>query len=121
MQTQFGFHVIQVNDKREVGPPPFEQVRPQIREIVSRELYVETLRNARGEADVSIEDPALARLLAASMGASGPANDNAANDNAASEDAGEAASDEGSSTDETSEDGSGDGGSGDDAAQSKAQ
>ena len=92
VQTQFGFHVIQVNDKREVGPPPFDQVRPQIREIVSRELYVETLRKARNEANVSIEDPALARLLAASVpgaGASGdaaepeePANDNAAGEGA---------------------------------------
>lgn len=63
VQTQFGFHVINVTDTREVGPPPFEQVREQIREILRRELYVETLRDARDAADVVIEDQALARLL----------------------------------------------------------
>ena len=63
VETQFGFHVINVTDTREVGPPPFEQVREQIREILRRELYVETLREARGGAEIEIEDQALARLL----------------------------------------------------------
>ena len=68
VQTQFGFHVIKVTDKREVAPPPFEQVREQVREIVARELYVEALREARADAEVQIEDAALARLIPGAQG-----------------------------------------------------
>ena len=67
VQTQFGFHVIYVEDKRTVQPPAFEQVRDQVREVVTRERYMETLREARSGADIVIEDEALARLI-------GPAN-----------------------------------------------
>lgn len=63
VETQFGFHVIVVEDKRALEPPAFEQVRDQVREVVTRERYVETLREARSDADVVIEDEALARLL----------------------------------------------------------
>ena len=67
VQTQFGFHVILVEDKRPVEPPTFEQVREQVREVVTRERYIETLREARSAAEIVIEDEALARLI-------GPAN-----------------------------------------------
>ena len=67
VQTQFGFHVILVEDKRALEPPAFEQVREQVREVVTRERYIETLREARSEAEIVIEDEALARLI-------GPAN-----------------------------------------------
>lgn len=67
VETQFGFHVILVEDKRSLEPPAFDQVRDQVREVVTRERYVETLREARGEAEIVIADEALARLI-------GPAN-----------------------------------------------
>ena len=75
VKTQFGFHVIKVTDKRDLEPPPFEQVREQIREIVTRELYLETLRQAREQATIEIEDGSLAKLLPelASDGAEAPA------------------------------------------------
>jgi peptidyl-prolyl cis-trans isomerase C len=34
VQTQFGFHVIRLDDVREVQPPPFEQVKPQMTQVV---------------------------------------------------------------------------------------
>ena len=64
VQTQFGFHVIKVVDKRETQPPAFEQVEPQLRQLVSQELEYETVRDARQEAEIEIRDPALAALLA---------------------------------------------------------
>lgn len=63
VQTQFGYHVIKVEDTRVLEPPAFEQVREQVRELVSRERYVETLREARSAAEVDIADEALARLI----------------------------------------------------------
>ncbi len=34
VQTQFGFHIIRLDDTREVQPPPFEQVKPQLTQMV---------------------------------------------------------------------------------------
>lgn len=42
VQTQFGWHVIKVEDRRETAPPPLEQVRDDI----SRQLFREVVQNA---------------------------------------------------------------------------
>ncbi len=34
VQTQFGFHIIRLDDTREVQPPAFEQVKPQLTQMV---------------------------------------------------------------------------------------
>ena len=64
VQTQFGFHVIKVADKRNLEPPAFEQVQDQLRELVEQELEFEAVRAARGEAAIEVRDPQLATLLA---------------------------------------------------------
>ncbi len=43
VKTQFGFHVILVEDKRPQAPPALEQVEPQVRQLVMRDKYVELL------------------------------------------------------------------------------
>lgn len=56
VQTQFGWHVIKVEDSREKNAPPLEQVEPQLREEIARELeqdYVEDLVEA---ADLELYD-----------------------------------------------------------------
>lgn len=59
VQTQFGFHVIKVEDKRTQEPPSFEQVQPQIQSLMLREAYVETVDGLRDDATVEISDEAL--------------------------------------------------------------
>lgn len=59
VQTQFGFHVIKVEDKRQQQPPAFEQVKDQVRSLLLRDKYVALVRDLRGSADVEIPDPAL--------------------------------------------------------------
>lgn len=59
VQTQFGWHVILVEDKRSVQPPAFAEVEDQIRSVLMRERYFELLNEMRSEADLQIEDPAL--------------------------------------------------------------
>jgi peptidyl-prolyl cis-trans isomerase C len=47
VQTQYGWHVIQLEDTRDASPPPFDQVKPQITDAVMRkklQAYVETLK-----------------------------------------------------------------------------
>jgi peptidyl-prolyl cis-trans isomerase C len=47
VQTQFGWHIIQLEDTREVTPPPFDQVREQlVNRVMQKKLqaYVEELK-----------------------------------------------------------------------------
>ena len=59
VQSQFGWHVIKVEDKRVQQPPAFEQVKEQVRSILLREKYFALVKQVRGEAKVDIADPAL--------------------------------------------------------------
>ena len=77
VQTQFGFHVIKVTDKREAGPPPFEQVRSQVADLVRREVETETLTGARGEVEIEIRDETLAGMLNPVLGLGGADGDEA--------------------------------------------
>ena len=53
VQTQFGWHVIKLEDTREVTPPPFDQVKSQLTNAVIRkklQAYVADLKkNAKIE------------------------------------------------------------------------
>jgi peptidyl-prolyl cis-trans isomerase C len=63
VKTQFGFHVIKVEDKRAKAPPAFEQVSEQFRSLILRENYVSTVSDLREAAEIEIEDPALAEAI----------------------------------------------------------
>ena len=65
VQTQFGWHVILVTDRRPQQPPAFEQVRNQIRSIMMREKYLTEASALREGADVQIDDPELAKAVEA--------------------------------------------------------
>ncbi|PWR24768.1 peptidylprolyl isomerase [Zavarzinia aquatilis] len=38
VKSQFGWHLILVEDKRKQAPPPFEDVKPQLKDMVAQEL-----------------------------------------------------------------------------------
>ncbi|MEY9534594.1 peptidylprolyl isomerase [Sinorhizobium fredii] len=59
VKTQFGFHVILVEDKRPQAPPPLEQVEPQVRQLIMRDKYLALLDTAKKATGVEISDPAL--------------------------------------------------------------
>jgi peptidyl-prolyl cis-trans isomerase C len=47
VQTQFGWHVIKLEDTRETAPPPFEQVKQQVNNgVIQKKLqaYVDSLK-----------------------------------------------------------------------------
>jgi len=47
VQTQFGWHVIKLEDTRETAPPPFEQVKQQVTNgVIQKKLqaYVDSLK-----------------------------------------------------------------------------
>lgn len=59
VKTQFGFHVIKVEDKRDAPPPAFDQVAQQIRQLVMRDKYLELIAQAKTEQKIEILDEAL--------------------------------------------------------------
>ena len=59
VQSQFGWHVIKVEDKRVKQPPAFEQVKDQVRSLLLREKYFALVKSVRDAATVDIADPAL--------------------------------------------------------------
>lgn len=58
VETQFGWHVIKVNDRRQKPAPPFEQIEPQIRQSIIREKYEGIISGLKASAEIVIEGEA---------------------------------------------------------------
>jgi peptidyl-prolyl cis-trans isomerase C len=52
VKTQFGFHVIRLDDVREVKPPPLDQVRPQIQQELERRSIQKLQADLRAKAKI---------------------------------------------------------------------
>lgn len=63
VQTQFGWHVIKVEDKRIKQPPAFDQVKDQLRQVVLRDKYFAMVKETRAAAKVDISDPDLKKEI----------------------------------------------------------
>ena len=64
LETQFGWHVIKVEDKRAKQPPAFEQVKDQIKAQLFRDKYFALVKSMRDAAKVEVTDEALKAGLA---------------------------------------------------------
>lgn len=56
VKSQFGYHVIKLEDKRDAQPPAFDQVEPQVRQIVMQEKYSSIIDEAKKDQKVEITD-----------------------------------------------------------------
>jgi peptidyl-prolyl cis-trans isomerase C len=63
VQTQFGWHVIEVEDKRAKQPAAFDEVKDQIRNTLMREAYVEAVGKMRDAATIEINDPEIKKIF----------------------------------------------------------
>lgn len=63
VQTQFGWHVIKVEEKRQQPAPAFDQISDEIRSVVIREKYVEELKTIRDQSDLDIPDEELKKSV----------------------------------------------------------
>jgi peptidyl-prolyl cis-trans isomerase C len=57
VQTQFGWHVIKVEERRTGAPPAFEAVQEQLREDLSRDVISTVLTDLRAGAEIEIIPP----------------------------------------------------------------
>jgi peptidyl-prolyl cis-trans isomerase C len=60
VRTQFGWHIIKVEDKRIKPPPSFEQVKPQIDNYVAHKAQAELVENLRKSATIERLDKPVA-------------------------------------------------------------
>ena len=58
VKTQFGWHVLKVEDKRMREPPPFDQVRGEIEQFASRKAQVDLVAKLRVDAKIERLDKA---------------------------------------------------------------
>jgi peptidyl-prolyl cis-trans isomerase C len=63
VQSQFGWHIILVEDKRAQQPPAFDTVKDQIRNLVFREKYFAMVSDLRKAAKVDVTDPDLKKAV----------------------------------------------------------
>jgi peptidyl-prolyl cis-trans isomerase C len=68
VQTQFGWHIIKLEDKRQQQPPAFDQVKDQAKSAVIRDKYFEAVKEARKAAKVEIPDENLRKAVEAAEG-----------------------------------------------------
>lgn len=54
VQSQFGWHVVQLDDQRKGTAPPFESVRPQLIQIIERQRLNDYLQGLREKGRVNI-------------------------------------------------------------------
>ena len=59
VKTQFGWHVLKVEDKRQRSAPPFEQVREEIEQFATRKAQVDLVTKLRADAKIErLDKPA---------------------------------------------------------------
>ncbi|MBN8979243.1 MAG: peptidylprolyl isomerase [Rhizobiales bacterium] len=74
VKTQFGWHIIKVEEKRNRKPPTFEQVKPQIEQYVTRKAQSEYVAKLRETAKVErMDKPAAPAVPAPATPATPPA------------------------------------------------
>ena len=61
VKTQFGWHVIKVEDKRVKPAPKFEDVKPQIENYVARKAQAELVTKLRADAKIERMDKPAAK------------------------------------------------------------
>ncbi len=65
VQTQFGWHVIKVEERRQSAPPPFEQVAARLRQQLLIEAFEAQVEELKSSAVIEITDPELAAAFEA--------------------------------------------------------
>lgn len=76
VETEFGWHVIKLEERRAKSPPPFEQVQQQIVDNLVRTRYFELIEELKQDTEIKIFDEGGAEIPMDEDGAADGANDN---------------------------------------------
>ena len=75
MQTRFGWHVIQLVERRAAEPPPLEQVSEEIRGYLQSQMVEKWVNELREAAEVEITLPEAAEEAVATEAAEAASDD----------------------------------------------
>jgi peptidyl-prolyl cis-trans isomerase C len=64
VKTDFGWHIIKLEDRKQGAAQPYDQVRSAIRNVLVRKKVTETLASLKDVAKVEIVDPELKKIAA---------------------------------------------------------
>ena len=78
VQSQFGFHIIKLEEKRQAQPPTFEQVAPQLQQQVLMRVFNEKVEELMAGVTIDVTDPELKAAMDAQDAAQTPAEGEAA-------------------------------------------
>jgi peptidyl-prolyl cis-trans isomerase C len=73
VQSEFGWHLIKVEDKRDRQPPAFEEVRDQITASLIQQKLQSTVQEMRESAKIEIVDPDVKKAMDAEAASGGDA------------------------------------------------
>lgn len=59
VKTQYGYHIIKITDKRKQPLPTYDQVKDQVRQLVLRDTFVNTVSTLRKDNKIEILDAGL--------------------------------------------------------------
>lgn len=68
VQSQFGWHLIKLEERRVTEAPPLDQVRPQVAQQVLYESYEAAIDEIKQGTEITIDDPDLAAAVEAQGG-----------------------------------------------------
>jgi peptidyl-prolyl cis-trans isomerase C len=54
VQSQFGWHIIKLEDSRDLAPPTFEQVKPKLTQVLKQKRVAEYIQSLQEKADIKI-------------------------------------------------------------------
>lgn len=63
VKTQFGWHVIKIEDKRKKGAPPFDSVKDRIMAALVQQKTQQTIKDLRAKAKVEFVDPDVKKAM----------------------------------------------------------
>ncbi|MDB5560706.1 MAG: hypothetical protein JWN11_124, partial [Hyphomicrobiales bacterium] len=72
VQSQFGWHIIKVEEKRKSAPPTLEAATPQLEQQIRLKTFTDAITGLKKGMAIDIPDPALAAAVTAKANA--PAN-----------------------------------------------
>ena len=55
LKTKFGWHILKLVDKRELAPPPFDEVKQKVRQELIREKITDYIENLKAKATIEIK------------------------------------------------------------------
>jgi peptidyl-prolyl cis-trans isomerase C len=73
VKSQFGYHVIVLDDSRPITPPPLEQVKDQLKQQVQRTNLKKFLDDTKAKAKIEVAGAPAAAPAASAPAASAPA------------------------------------------------